>query len=161
MYKTLNTIAYYRFGLVAMAFALMACQGPSEPEEPPVAKVYNDVLTREDLISKMPLTIPEGDSARVANQIVTNWIHDKAVLNFAKENLTENQKDFTRQLDEYRNSLITYAYERELINQKLDTVISDQKYKTYYTANIENFKLKTYIVKLRFRKVEYRCTKAK
>lgn len=149
----MNSIALFRYLTGVMAFAFFGCQGPAEPDDPIIAKVYEDVLTRDELIAKMPTIIPEGDSARVANQIVTNWIHDKAVLNFAKENLTESQKDFTKQLDEYRNSLITYAYERELINQKLDTNVADAEIEAYYEQNIQNFKLKNYIVKLRFIKL--------
>lgn len=155
----MNSIAFFRYILGVMAFTFFGCQGSSEPDDPAVAKVYNDVLTRQELIAKMPTMIPEGDSARVANRIVTNWIHDKAVLNFAKENLTENQKDFTVQLEEYRNSLITYAYERELINQKLDTNVADAEVEAYYNQNIQNFKLKNYIVKLRFIKLSAEAPK--
>ncbi len=154
-----NSMAFFKCTLGVMAFTLFACQEQSEPDEVAVAKVYNDVLTQDELIAKMPAMIPEGDSARIANQIVTNWIHDKAVLNFAKENLTESQKDFTRQLEEYRNSLITYAYERELINQKLDTNVSDAEAEAYYDQNIQNFKLRNYIVKLRFIKMSEEAPK--
>ena len=132
---------------------MVSCKGDSDPEEDVVARVYNDVLSRTELKAKIPFGQSPADSTRIADQIIKNWIQDKAVLNFAERNLSESQKDFSKQLQDYRNSLVTYAYERELINQKLDTVISDEEIKTYYEANIDNFKLKSYIVKLRFVKL--------
>lgn len=146
----LNGLALFRFAILALTGILFSCKTAPDETANRVAKVYDDVLTRDELISKMPPGLTGDDSARVAEQMVTNWIHNKAVLNFAEQNLSEAQKNFSHQLDEYRNSLITYAYERELINQKLDTNVSDQKIEAYYNAHIQNFKLKTYIVKLRF-----------
>ncbi|NEN25191.1 peptidyl-prolyl cis-trans isomerase [Cryomorpha ignava] len=140
--------------LIFMAGILMlSCKDTSEPEEDVVARVYDDVLLRSELAAKIPYGQSPLDSTRIADQIIKNWIHDKAVLNFAERNLSESQKDFSKQLQDYRSSLVTYAYERELINQKLDTVISDEEIRTYYDANIDNFKLKSYIVKLRFVKL--------
>lgn len=140
--------------LIFMAGILMvSCKEASDPEEDVVARVYSDVLTRTELKAKIPYGSSPADSTRIADQIIKNWIQDKAVLNFAERNLSESQKDFSKQLQDYRSSLVTYAYERELINQKLDTVVSDAEIKAYYEANIDNFKLKSYIVKLRFVKL--------
>lgn len=142
------------FVFIILAGILMSsCKDTSEPEEDIVAMVYDDVLLRSELEAKIPYGQSPADSTRIADQIIKSWIHDKAILNFAERNLSESQKDFSKQLQDYRSSLVTYAYERELINQKLDTVISDDEIKTYYEANIDNFKLKSYIVKLRFVKL--------
>ena len=141
------------FLIFVAGILMVSCQGNTEPEEDVLARVYDDVLLRSELAAKIPYGQSPTDSARMADQIIKNWIHDKAVLNFAERNLSESQKDFSKQLQDYRSSLVTYAYERELINQKLDTIISDEEIKTYYDANIDNFKLKSYIVKLRFVKL--------
>jgi hypothetical protein len=71
----------------------------------------------------------------------------------ADHNLPDEQKDVQKQLEEYRNSLIVYAYERALIGQKLDTIVSDEEVQAYYDEHIGNFKLRSYIAKLRFVKV--------
>ena len=141
------------FLIFVAGILMVSCMDNSEPEEDVVARVYDDVLLRSELEAKIPYGQSPADSTRSADQIIKNWIHDKAVLNFAERNLSESQKDFSKQLQDYRSSLVTYAYERELINQKLDTIISDEELKTYYNANIDNFKLKSYIVKLRFVKL--------
>lgn len=150
------------FALIFLAgVVLSSCKDRYDTSDEVVVRVYNDVLLRSDLATKMPYGQSEADSTRLADQIIKNWINTKTVLNFAERNLSESQKDFSKQLQEYRNSLVVYAYERELINQKLDTVISDTEMKAYYDANIENFKLKSYIVKLRFVKLNIEAPKQK
>lgn len=147
------------FLIIVSGVMLFSCKGPEEPDEDIVARVYDDVLLRSDLAAKISYGLAGGDSARMADQIIKNWIHDKAVLNFAENNLSESQKDFSKQLQDYRSSLVTYAYERALVNQKLDTVISEEEIKSYYDNNIEIFKLKNYIVKLRFVKLDIESPK--
>lgn len=147
------------FLILVTGILMVSCKDSSEPEEDVVARVYDDVLLRSELAAKIPFGQSAVDSTRIADQIIKNWIHDKAVLNFAERNLSDSQKDFSKQLQDYRSSLVTYAYERELINQKLDTVISDEEIKAYYDANIDNFKLKSYIVKLRFVKLNLEAPK--
>ena len=61
--------------------------------------------------------------------------------------------DFTQQLDNYRNSLIIYAYENELVKQKLDTLVSDEEVENYYSANQQNFLLKDNIVQVQYVKL--------
>lgn len=141
------------FLILVAGILMISCKNTSVADEDVVARVYDDVLLRSELAAKIPYGQSPADSTRIADQIIKNWIHDKAVLNFAERNLTESQKDFSKQLKDYRSSLVTYAYERELINQKLDTTISDEEVKQYYESNIDNFKLKSYIVKLRFVKI--------
>jgi len=150
------------FVLIFLAgVVLSSCKDRHDTSDEVVVRVYNDVLLRSDLAAKIPFGLSSADSARLADQIIKNWISSKAVLNFAERNLSESQKDFSNQLQDYRNSLVVYAYERELINQKLDTVVSDREMKAYYEANIENFKLKSYIVKLRFVKLNVEAPKQK
>jgi len=51
-------------------------------------------------------------------------------------------------LEEYRNSLLTYAYESELIRQKLDTSVTEKEVAVYYEQNKKNFELKDNIIKV-------------
>lgn len=56
----------------------------------------------------------------------------------------ETNRDFIRQIEQYRNSLIIYAYESELVKQKLDTVVSQAEIESYYKS--QNFHLRENIV---------------
>jgi hypothetical protein len=65
----------------------------------------------------------------------------------AELNLTEEQMDVSRQIEEYRSSLLIYKYEQNLVAQKLDTLISQEEVIRYYDENPSNFSLDGHIVK--------------
>ena len=65
----------------------------------------------------------------------------------------ENQKDFQKQLEDYRKTLIIYSYEKELIRQKLDTNVAQEEIKAFYEENKQNFNLRDDILKVRYLKV--------
>ena len=69
------------------------------------------------------------------------------------------KKNVTKQLDEYRNSLITYAYETELIRQKLDTSVSEEEILAFYKNHPHNFELKDNIIKVIYLKLNKKSPK--
>jgi hypothetical protein len=150
-----------QFLLFSASLLILSCNSQEDEEAEVVARVYEDVLTFSDLADRMPSNYAKEDSARLAQVIVNKWIREKAVLNFAEANLADRDKDFTKQLNEYRNSLVTYAYERKLINQKLDTIISEREIEAYYKDHIDNFQLRTYIIKPRFVKLDKEAPRQK
>ena len=118
-----------------------------------VARVYNDYLYESDLKSVIPKGTMAKDSIGLAKSYIDTWIHQRLVIHQAEQNLTNDQMDFTQQLDNYKNSLIIYTYENELVKQKLDTLVTDEDIENYYDANQANFLLKDNIVKLQYVKL--------
>ena len=70
----------------------------------------------------------------------------------AKFNLSDKQSytSIEKQLEDYRTSLIIYAYQKELIKQKLDTSISENDIQKYYDANKANLILEHNILKVKY-----------
>ena len=62
-------------------------------------------------------------------------------------------------MNDYRNSLITHAYEEELVSQKLDTVISEDEIEKFYNENQSNFELKDNIIKVIYLKLSRKSPK--
>jgi hypothetical protein len=118
-----------------------------------VARVYDEYLYESELKSIIPRGTPARDSISLAKSYIDNWIHQRLVIHQAERNLTSSQMDFTQQLENYKNSLIIYAYENELIRQKLDTLVTDEEIETYYDANQQNFLLKDNIVQFQYVKL--------
>lgn len=118
-----------------------------------VARTFDKYLYKKDLVDIVPKGTLARDSIRIIQNYVDNWVKQNLVIHQADKNLQKDQKNFEKQLEEYRNSLITFAYEKELVRQKLDTVVNDKQIETYYYQNQSNFQLKNNIVKVLYVKL--------
>lgn len=118
-----------------------------------IAECYGQYLYHEDLEGIVLPGTSANDSMDVTKQFIDNWIMQQIMLHQAEKNLSEQQKDFKDQVDAYRNSLIIYAYESELIRQKLDTIITLAQIEEFYNSNQNDFQLRENIVKVRYVKI--------
>jgi len=118
-----------------------------------LARVHDEYLYESDLAGIiMPGTIPK-DSLSINQSYIENWIRQKLIIHQAEKNLSETQMDFTRQLENYKNSLIIYAYENALVRQNLDTLITNEEIQNYYDNNQQNFLLKDNIIQIQYVKL--------
>jgi hypothetical protein len=123
-----------------------------------IARAYDEYLYLSDIAELVPSGSDAADSIIFVQNYVNNWVKNQILLYQAEKNLTTDQKDFSKQLEDYRNSLIIFAYESELIRQKLDTIVSDEEIEDYYNRYSGNFKLNENIVRLVFAKI-YKSSK--
>ena len=112
-----------------------------------VAECYGKYLYESDLKGIVPENASVMDSIQRVNSFIDSWIERQILLHQAETNLSPEQLDLKKQLDEYRNSLVLYAYETQLINQKLDTVVSEDEIAEYYEQNKEEFQLRNTMVR--------------
>ncbi len=138
------------FSYFCLIIILNSCQlfeGKDDREV--VARVDEHLLYKEDVSD----LIIEGDSIGtelLVKNYIENWVKKELLLKKALQNLSENQADFQAQLDDYKNSLLIYAYENLLVKQKLDTAVRKKELVKYYRANENNFKLKEQLIKGKF-----------
>jgi len=118
-----------------------------------LARTYDDYLYESDLKGVIPIGVSPKDSTNLAKNFIDAWVRQKLLIRQAENNLTDQQLDFSTQLENYQNSLTIYEYEHELVNQKLDTVVGDEEITTYYNANQKNFLLKENIVQIQYVKL--------
>ncbi len=135
-------------------FLLFSCSMFEENiSEVSIARVEDKFLYQSDLEGIVPIETTEEDSALIVNNYIQGWVKDNLILQKAELNLREDQKNVQKQLEDYRKSLIIYAYEKELIKQRLDTSVSATEIQDFYDNNDQNFELKNDIVKVRYLKV--------
>jgi hypothetical protein len=118
-----------------------------------LARVYDDYLYESDIKGIVTPGTPARDSLVITRSYIDNWIRQRLILQQAGKNLAKEQLDFTRQLEDYKNSLTIYAYENALVRQKLDTLVTDEETQNYYDANQQNFQLKDNIVQVQYVKL--------
>lgn len=115
-----------------------------------VAKVGNHKLYRSQLQSYIPAGVSPEDSASLARQRINAWAEDLLMLDMAEEQLSDADKDVSAELEEYRRTLLKYRYEQLYINQRLDTLITEEEIQQYYQANPERFRLERPLLKARY-----------
>jgi len=112
-----------------------------------VAKVGDKLLLRRELASALRGGTTKADSVNQAKDYIQRWVKQELMLLMAEENLSDDQKDVQRELDEYRTSLIIHRYQQQLISQKLDTVLTASDIRQFYDLHPERFILEQHIVK--------------
>ena len=138
------------FYLIALIFSLLyGCSffSKSSSGDVVIAKVGSKVLLQRELASALQGGITKTDSVNQAKDYIQRWIKQELMLQLAEENLSDDQKDVQRELDEYRTSLIIHRYQQQLISQKLDTVLTPENIRQFYDTNPQKFILDQHIVK--------------
>jgi hypothetical protein len=115
-----------------------------------VAEVGSEKLYRSDLDAIMPKGISQQDSIYLVKQYINTWAAELVFLGIAEEQLSKTEKDVTKELEDYRKSLLKYRYEQLYVNERLDTAVSDDLVEEYYNTHQEKFVLGRPLVKARF-----------
>lgn len=137
-----------KYGLYILLLfgVLSACDLIADRGEP-VVKVGEKVLTMDELTLNIPDYLDDTDSTLWADDYIKKWIQRELLLLKAEENLNTEMKDVSRELEEYRNSLIVYRYKNELVKEKMDTTVKDSDVEKYFREHKESFILNRNIVK--------------
>jgi hypothetical protein len=135
-----------RLIIISLMIFFVSCENREKDDV--VARVYDVYLYQKNLEEIIPAGVSYEDSAFIADNYINNWIRQTLIYKRAEDNLAPDQKDFTDKLEDYRRSLVIYNYERELINQLLDTVVTHAQIESYYNENKQNFELKDNIIKV-------------
>lgn len=130
-----------------MIAGFQACMPGDDMDRIPLARVGDKVLYLPEVHSVLPQGLSPEDSIMLTEDYIKKWIIGELMVRKAEENLSPALKDLTRELTDYRNSMLTYRYKMELMLQKLDTTVSDPEINDYYHAHKDNFILSKDIVK--------------
>lgn len=115
------------------------------------AQVGEEKLTENMLLQVFSNEV-DLESERIRNYIRI-WTENEIVVLSAKKELTVQEKDFSKALKNYENSLLKYAFEQKLLDSALLTEVSIEAINKYFTENKKNFELKENIVRVRYVKV--------
>jgi hypothetical protein len=136
------------------AGVLLGCAGKDEViTEKPLARVMDRYIYISDIAGIIPTGLPAEDSTAIVRDFVEKWVRNQLILSKAELNLTDEEKDVEQQIDNYRTSLLIYAYEQSYLRQNLDTVVTDEEVEKYYKENQSNFILNESLLKGIFMKI--------
>ena len=79
-----------------------------------VAQVYQYKLYASEVQAGMPTGLSPDDSLAIVRDYIDSWVKEKLVLHEAEKNLTPREKNFDKEMTEYRNSLLINKYYEKL-----------------------------------------------
>jgi len=116
-----------------------------------VARVNDSYLYTSEIEELFKNTDFSIDSTTIVNSYINDWATNRLLLDGALLNVSKEEQDkFEQLVQEYRTDLYIKLYKDRLIQQRLDSVVSDQEAQQFYDQNKENFRLNEELVKLRY-----------
>ncbi len=141
--------------LLLFVMLMTGCISNSKPpQRVPVAEVGKVILYYDELPKLIQKGINEADSTAIVQNYINKWAKRELLLQKAGQNMSREILDeIDKQIEETRANLIIYQYQRQMMLEKMDTVISDAEIENYYAANEKSFTLNSNIVKALFIKL--------
>lgn len=135
--------------------AMVSCRAISNflRNDEVVAELGLERLYRSDLDAVLPKGLSVEDSTRLAMQYISSWASDLVYVTIAEEQLSKNEKDVSKELEDYRKALLKYRYEQLYVNERLDTAVSEDLVEEYYASHKEKFILSRPLVKARYLRI--------
>jgi hypothetical protein len=140
--------------LISIILAAACKRSESNTDRQPVAEVGNKILYYDEIPRLTEASISKTDSTALIQGYINKWAKRQLLLQKAESNLTTSVKDdIAKQLGETRTNLFIYHYQRQMMLEKMDTVVADTELENYYSANQNSFLLTSNIVKALFIKL--------
>ena len=136
-------------GLLTLILFFFSCKQDQNIEQP-VAQVFESSLYRAEISDFIPHETSPEDSIIMAQNYIRNWVTQKLLLHKAIENLSGEEANIQKQVEDYRTSLLIHQYKQKMIEQRLMEDIREQDIEAYYEEHENNFVLATPIVKAIF-----------
>lgn len=137
-----------RFGyIVAFLVIGFGCDKTGSDLDKPVLTVGDKVLTMQEVSDAIPANSSPEDSTLIADDYIKRWMNSELMLRKAVLNLSKEEQDIEKLIEEYRRSLLVSLYQQKLLDQKYSPLITDSEIEQYFNSMKENFRLKENIFK--------------
>jgi hypothetical protein len=103
-----------------LCLLLAVCAACRRNADPVVAQVYQYKLYASEVRQGMPVGLSQEDSLTLVRDFIDTWVKEKLVLHEAEKKLSPREKNFDKEMMDYRNSLLINRYYDKLWSQ--DTV---------------------------------------
>ena len=111
-----------------------------------IARVGTKYLYIDDIRSVFPPDLNNEESLFFLKNYVDRWIRKQVLLDQSEKSLSEKQRDFSAQLEAYKNTMQINKFEQLTVEKNLDTLISEDELQSFYEAHKNEFKLKESIL---------------
>ncbi|MEC7186731.1 MAG: hypothetical protein VXV92_04900 [Bacteroidota bacterium] len=136
---------------IFITFLFIGCEVISEDKSNDlIARAGGNFLYQNELPSFSSL---EDSLLRYTNYI-ESWAKEKILYDLSLTNLSQTKKnDLDLLVEKYKVDLYINSYKDLLVNSRIDSIISYEEIDSFYSKNVNNFKLKENLIKYRYLKL--------
>jgi hypothetical protein len=132
---------------------LTACSDGEDKGEL-LASVNEEELFESNLKSYLKdIQYTQEDSAQIAKEFIDEWIKDQILVQEAQKNDKIDQEKIERKVQNFRNDMYIIELEQRMVDEQLDTNITDAEIEEYYNSHQQDFQLNDYLVKVLYLKI--------
>lgn len=142
-----------KFGTyILIVLLLVSCNYfKQDTQQKPIARVNDNYLYQEDIKDVVPVDATPQDSAVIVNAYITRWATQRLLIDQAKINLSQSKLDsYQKLVNDYKSELYAEGYKNAIVAQQLDSVITQNELKNFYSENKNNFVLNDELIKVRY-----------
>ncbi len=139
--------------LLLVFICFLLCVSCLRSNEKVIAFVYDETLTYADLEELIPDFNTQSDSVVIPPYYIDAWVQKQVLLHEAKKTLSREEKNFDKELEAYRESLLIFAYENKKVETLLNKEVSDNEIRQYYEQHKLDFEMRKNIVKVNYIKL--------
>jgi len=132
-----------------LLIGLISCEQDA-PDQNAVARVNDKYLSNTELDEAMPIGLAIEDSILYRNNYIKIWATKELLLEKARINVEDDNGEIEALILDYRRELLIDRYKKALLQQELDTVITDSDINDYYEANKNVYRLNEDLVQLKY-----------
>lgn len=138
--------------VMLMAVSLMSCSKGKlpgtapEPERILLAQVFDYKLYFDDIKDLIQEYSTAEDSIQQVRSLTEHWVRDRLILVEAEKNFPK-EANMAKLLEDYRQSLLRHFFEQRTLEERLDTVITENDLQRYYESNKEQHRLESGVLR--------------
>ena len=115
-----------------------------------VARAGENFLYENDL----PEYTSKDDSLIKISSFIEAWAKEKVLYDLSMINLSQSKRaEIDELVENYKVDLYINSYKDLIVNSKIDSIVTTEQIDSFYTLNINNFKLNENLIKYRYIKV--------
>lgn len=116
----------------------MCASGDVSDDRVRLAKVGTNVIYLDEAVQGIPQGLSAKDSTAYVQQYLKNRVNELLMYDKAVKNIPQGQ-DIEELVENYRRSLIIYAYQQQVLNEKMQNDITDTEIQVFYENNRDRF----------------------
>lgn len=148
---------FFKYIGLFSAAALFACSCSFMHDDQAVARVGKEVLYKSQLDKYIPMGLSKADSTALARKYIRSWASELIMNDMAQAQLSKAELDISKEVSDFKSSLLKYRYEQHYITDRLDTTVTREEIEAFYEKDAKMFTLNIPIAKARYLRLPVSC----